>query len=489
MSKSYLVPIILGSHKDLPHANKIATYLNQFGAIPVIRICSAHKAPTVLLDILKAYESNDDIYVYITVAGKSNALSALIDGNTVKSVISCPPLSHASMYDLPSSTSMPTEIAPLVVLNPVNAAVAAMKIMGCVEPKFRAAINQIHMKNKQLLNIEDTRNKYKWITPDAYNSLKNGFETLNEREQLVLKYTKNGACEETPFKKGKIRDIYRLTDDFKVNRDIYHKDEVIALVATNRLSGFDRYLCDVPFKGAVLNAISGWWFEKTAHLMPNHILDSKQQRISIVKQCKVFPIEFVMRSYMTGSTQTSIWQNYNKGVRNYCGHELRDGYIKNNRLDTVLLTPTTKSDIHDELISASEVVSQGHMSQEHWDICEKYAYELFKYGQEVCAEKGLILVDTKYEFGLDNGGNVCLIDEVHTPDSSRFWFAHNYHERHSNNLEPDYIDKEFIRKWVKKTYTDPYQEGLEITISDEMIRELSLRYLMLYELITGQAFS
>ena len=264
----------------------------------------------------------------------------------------------------------------------------------------------------------------------------------------------------------------------------------IALVATNRLSGFDRQLGVISRKGEVLNDVSAWWFNKTQHIVPNHIIKSDLNRVSIVKKCTVFPIEFVVRSYMTGSTQTSIWQNYRRAQENgtinefeYCGHKLRPGYKKNDKLDRVLLTPTTKDEVHDELISEQEILNSGVMSKEHWEQCKNYALELFAYGQKVCADKGLILVDTKYEFGLDYNGQVLLIDEVHTPDSSRYWIQHNYDERISQGLEPDHIDKEFVRKWVKKTYEDPYSVS-EINIPNELCEKLSNKYLLLRELIT-----
>jgi phosphoribosylaminoimidazole-succinocarboxamide synthase len=158
-------------------------------------------------------------------------------------------------------------------------------------------------------------------------------------------------------------------------------------------------------------------------------LGSPHPNITIGKKCTVFPVEFVMRGYITGSTSTSMWTNYAKGVRNYCGHMLLDGLIKNQKLDAIKLTPTTKDDVHDELISAGEVVSSGRMSQQDWDVCASYAHKLFAFGQEKSLEKGLILVDTKYEFGKDDEGNIFLIDEIQTPDSSRYWIADTYEAR------------------------------------------------------------
>jgi len=462
-----LIPVILGSHKDLVTGNTICSGLRKHGLDTIIRICSAHKYPVRLLNILKVYNSDDNVLLFITVAGKSNALSALIDGSCLKPVIACPPLKHETMYDLYSSVSMPTGVAPLLILNPSNAVLAVLKICSLVDTKYRDVVKSIQNRNKNILRIEDIRHKYDFNVSEETHELKipsflidHGIYSLGNL-----------------IRKGKIRDLYSVLDQNN------NECNMIGLVATNRLSGFDRQLGVIARKGEVLNDVSGWWFNKTSHIVPNHIIKSDLNRISIVKKCKVFPIEFVVRSYMTGSTNTSIWQNYRKGARYYCGHNLRDGYNKNDRLDDVILTPTTKSDIHDELISEDEIIERGIMTSEHWKQCKEYALTLFKYGQKICAEKGLILVDTKYEFGLDEENNVLLIDEVHTPDSSRYWIQHNYEERIKKGLEPDHIDKEFIRKWVKNEYGDPYSVS-SIKIPKEMCNKLSNKYLLLRELIT-----
>jgi len=226
---------------------------------------------------------------------------------------------------------------------------------------------------------------------------------------------------------GKVRDVYRI------------KGQVV-IVATDRLSAFDRQLSAVPFKGQVLNLTSLFWFKTTAHIVPNHVIASPHPNITIGKSCTVFPVEFVMRGYLTGSTSTSIWTNYSKGNRFYCGHVLPDGLRKNQKLPSNLLTPTTKDDVHDELISAEQIVSSGRMSQDDWNTCERYATLLFNYSQELAHSKGLILVDTKYEFGKDESGAVILVDEIQTPDSSRYWIAASYEERMAAGEEPENID-------------------------------------------------
>jgi phosphoribosylaminoimidazole-succinocarboxamide synthase len=217
-------------------------------------------------------------------------------------------------------------------------------------------------------------------------------------------------------------------------RDSYICEDLVVIITTDRQSAFDRQLAAIPYKGQVLNLISNWWFDQTKALVPNHKLLCPHPNVTIAKRCTVFPVEFVMRGYMTGSTNTSMWTNYSKGVRLYCGHKLPEGMTKNQKLERNLLTPTTKDDSHDELISAEEIVSTGRMTQSEWDTCAQYAHTLFNYGQIKALERGLILVDTKYEFGKDVEGNILLIDEIHTPDSSRYWISESYLNRFSEGL-------------------------------------------------------
>lgn len=305
-------------------------------------------------------------------------------------------------------------------------------------------------------------------------------------------------------------------------RDRYEGMSKLALVTTDRQSGFDRMLALVPFKGAVLNLTSSFWFQKTKHIIPNHLLSVPHPNVSIVKKCKPFPIEFVVRyvmslasecsseqfhltfcsvalllplhthkhhsSYMTGSTSTSIWKNYQNGVRNYCGHELPEGMSKNEKLWKNLLTPTTKEEDHDRPISAQDIVSEGWMTQQDLDVCSNAALEIFALGQEIASKRGLILVDTKYEFGRDEEtGEILLIDEVHTPDSSRYWLASTYKERVANGQEPDNIDKEFLRLWFRDN-CDPYNDEMLPAAPRDLVLELARRYITLYEMITWDDF-
>ena len=195
-------------------------------------------------------------------------------------------------------------------------------------------------------------------------------------------------------------------------RDLYELDDKVVSVTTDRQSGFDRHLASIPFKGQVVNQTSVWWLRKTSTFVENALLSAPHPNVAIMKKCRVFPVEFVVRGYLTGSTGTSIWTNYSKGVRSYCGNDLPDGLVKNDKLEKNIVTPTTKADEGDVPITPSEIVDQGLMTQQEWDEVSTKALALFNYGQEVARKNGLLLVDTKYEFGVDEDGKILLIDEV-----------------------------------------------------------------------------
>ena len=270
-------------------------------------------------------------------------------------------------------------------------------------------------------------------------------------------------------------------------RDQYEFDNKIVLITTDRQSAFDRVLASIPFKGQVLNLTSAWWFEQTKHIIENQVIEIPDPNITLAKKCTVFPIEFVVRGFITGSTSTSLWTVYKNGDREYCGNKLEEGLVKNQKLDQNMLTPTTKEVEHDRPISPKEIVSENWMTQEDWDYCSKKALELFSFGQKKAAENGMILVDTKYEMGKDENGNIVLIDEIHTPDSSRYWVAESYGERIRKGEEPQNIDKEFLRLWFVDN-CDPYNDKELPEAPDDLVIELSSRYIYLYETITGGLF-
>jgi phosphoribosylaminoimidazole-succinocarboxamide synthase len=261
----------------------------------------------------------------------------------------------------------------------------------------------------------------------------------------------------------------------------------LLLVTTDRQSGFDRMLGAIPFKGQVLNRTSLHWFAATKHIVGNHVLSSPHANALLARKCRVLPIEFVVRGYLTGSTDTSIWTQYAKGTRQYCGHALPEGMRKNEKLQQNIVTPTTKETAHDRPITAQEIVAEGWMTAEQWEFCSTKALALFAFGQKIAAEHGLILVDTKYEFGVGDDGEILLIDEIHTPDSSRYWLADSYAERLAAGQEPDMIDKEFFRLWFRER-CDPYKDAILPVPPDDLLAELASRYIQLFEKITGTTF-
>ncbi len=270
-------------------------------------------------------------------------------------------------------------------------------------------------------------------------------------------------------------------------RDRYDLGDRMVLITTDRQSAFDRVLAAIPFKGQALNMTSGWWFEQTRHIVANQVLSVPDPNVTIARKCTVFPIEFVVRGYITGSTNTSLWTVYQSGRRTYSGNAFPDGLVKNQKLPANVLTPTTKEEPHDRPISPDEIVSENWMTADDWERCSRIALELFAFGQAEAAKRGLILVDTKYEMGRDENGEILLIDEIHTSDSSRYWIADSYEQRMAEGQEPDNVDREFLRLWFREN-CDPYEDEVLPPAPDDLVIELSRRYIYLYEKITGRPF-
>jgi phosphoribosylaminoimidazole-succinocarboxamide synthase len=272
-------------------------------------------------------------------------------------------------------------------------------------------------------------------------------------------------------------------------REIFAHDDVLILVTTDRLSGFDRILGHVPFKGQVLNQLSAFWFARTADIVPNHLVETPDPNVTVARACTPLPMEIVVRGYITGITETALWYRYSQGERLIYGIPFPDGLNKNDALLSPVITPTTKAPKgqHDERITAQEIVERGLLSADLWEEVARAALGLFRRGQEIAAESGLLLVDTKYEFGLSPAGELTLIDEVHTPDSSRFWLAETYTARHAAGLEPENYDKEFIRLYYAQ---HGYRgEGEPFPLPDTLALEAAHRYIRTYELLTSQSFA
>ncbi len=477
---SPVVPILMGSASDTKHCEKISNALKSFGIEAELRIASAHKVPHRLLDVLAAYESDPRPKVYIAVAGRSNALSGVLDCAVTGPVISCPPYSDSfAGADLFSSIRMPGGVAPSLVLDPAGAALCAAKILGVSCPDVRAKVKALQEANQKRLIADDAAIVARSYLPRIAKARENNLPLDSTDTSIVFGSAANGPAIGAK-NEGKVRDRYEFRG---VNGERY-----VALVTTDRQSAFDRVLATVPFKGAVLNLVSAWWFDQTKHILPNHVVAVPHSNVTIAMQCKPFPVEFVVRAYITGSTKTSLWRNYSSGAREYCGISFPDGLQKNQRLATPVLTPTTKSDTGDRPIAPIDVVREGLMSQSDWDACAKAAMALFAHGQETAAQNGLILVDTKYEFGIDDDGVIRLIDEIHTPDSSRYWIAASYEPRFAKGDEPENVDKEFLRLWFADN-AKPYDKSVPLPDAPpDLVDQLSMKYVMLYELITGTSF-
>ncbi len=287
------------------------------------------------------------------------------------------------------------------------------------------------------------------------------------------------AATDFPFGKkyeGKVRDNYTLADGRRV------------LVTTDRVSAFDHVLGTLPLKGQVLNFVAAWWFEHTRHIAQNHVLGVPDPNVLVARECTPLPVEMVVRAYLTGTTSTSIWVHYERGARTFCGHALPDGLVKHARLPEPLLTPSTKAPHGDHDVSASreEILATTGMPASEFDRAGAIAMALFAEGQRICAERGLILVDTKYELGKTPDGEIVVIDEIHTPDSSRFWYRESYEERLAAGRDPESFDKEYVRRWlVDQGFRG---DGPIPVIPDEVKVEAVWRYIEAVERITGEAF-
>jgi len=296
------------------------------------------------------------------------------------------------------------------------------------------------------------------------------------RAQIANVLTDAAISELPNHYQGKVRDTYRLDDGRMI------------IIATDRQSAFDVNLAAVPFKGEVLTQTARFWFDATRDICANHVIEYPDPNVLVSKHLEMLPVEMVVRDYMTGSTNTSIWPMYDRGMREMYGITFPDGLVKNQKLPGTILTPTTKAaqGEHDAPITPAGIVEQGLLSRERWDELAAKSLAVFARGRELAAERGLILVDTKFEFGLDDNGEVCLADEILTPDSSRYWLADTYDARLAAGDNPDGLDKEFLRLWVAER-CDPYKDPIP-EIPEDTLVDFSARYIRLYETVTGKTF-
>jgi phosphoribosylaminoimidazole-succinocarboxamide synthase len=271
-------------------------------------------------------------------------------------------------------------------------------------------------------------------------------------------------------------------------RDNYTRGDRRYIVVTDRISAFDRVLGTIPFKGQVLNRLATWWFERTKSVAPNHVIATPDPNVLECVECEPLLVEMVVRAYLTGTTSTSIWVHYAQGARTFCGHPLPEGMKKNQRLPTPLLTPATKAPKgeHDKSASREEILAEGKVSAADFDEAGRIAMALFAEGQRIAKERGLILADTKYELGKTKDGRIVVIDEIHTPDSSRYWLAESYGERFERGEDPEPLDKDYVRRWLlAQNYKG---DGAPPPLTDDVRIEAARRYIDAYERITGEAF-
>ena len=277
--------------------------------------------------------------------------------------------------------------------------------------------------------------------------------------------------------RGKVRDNYDLADGRRI------------IIATDRLSAFDRNIAAIPCKGEVLTQTARFWFDETADICANHVIEYPDPNVLVCRLLAILPVEIVVRDYMAGTTGTSIWSMYKAGRREMYGHRFPDGLRENQKLPQTIITPTTKAGDgeHDAPVTAAQIVEHGLMAAAQWAALSETALKLFARGREIAASRGLILVDTKYEFGVDSEGNIILADEIHTPDSSRYWFAETYPARFAAGAPPDAFDKDVLRRWVAAR-CDPYKDDIP-SIPPEVIGQTAAVYIDAYERITGEHFT
>src|SRR5580692_12018144 len=354
-------------------------------------------------------------------------------------------------------------------------------LLALQEDVLTARINDLQRARK---SVQAARAK---ISRDGRLSLEDLIDLVRETTMSAMDETRLAASAHQVLRdaidprlpglyRGKVRDNYDLPDGRRI------------LVTSDRLSAFDRVLCCIPFKGQVLNGVARWAFEQTADLCPNHVLDYPDPNIVVGRRLEILPVEIVVRGYLAGTTGTSILTQYRTGRREMYGHRLPDGIRENEKLPHPIITPTTKAadGAHDAPLTADEILARGLLSEARWRQVSETALALFARGQALAAERDLILADTKYEFGIDAEGAIRLADEIHTPDSSRYWRADTYSKRLPAGEAPDSFDKDVIRSWVAAR-CDPYKDDVP-EIPPELIWKTALTYVEAHERITGRAF-
>ncbi len=294
-------------------------------------------------------------------------------------------------------------------------------------------------------------------------------------QESVLRKALSNTLDSTDFKGIGTRESGKV-------RESYRQDNRRLLITTDRVSAFDRVIGTIPYKGQTLNRMAAFWFEKTAAIAPNHMVAVPDPNVMVVHECRQLPLEFIVRGYITGVTKTSAWYNYERGVRNFCGNRLPEGLRKHQQLEQPILTPTTKHEVHDRSVSRDEAIAEGLIDADTFDSVAQMCFRLFDAGSRYAAERGLILVDTKYELGILDG-KLVFSDEIHTPDSSRYWFAESYAQSFREGRDPRTLDKEYVRAWLADHGFRG--DGEPPLLPDDVRLEAARRYIEAFELLTG----
>jgi fusion protein PurCD len=338
-------------------------------------------------------------------------------------------------------------------------------------------VSNVQMNSNYFKTEEELREVIKMNEKPLISSVVNRLINEYEKDRLGSFLTEmcvpvnKPESKYTPFYRGKVRQVTDIGNN------------LLLLTASNRISAFNKHLCEVPDKGRLLNDMSAWWFRNTSHIIPNHFLFSHGTHM-VAKRCQPIMLEIIVRAYMTGSSDTSIWTKYNAGERQMYGLAFRDGYKKNQVLDNLVITPTTKGEV-DEPITREQIIVRNYLTERQIDYIYSKATELFKFGQVVAAERGLILVDTKYEFGFIND-EIVLMDEIHTCDSSRYWLRESYQDKFAQGLEPEKFDKDCIRDYVKSNYSlDEIRDMMSFNIPDNIVAKVNTVYTKYHQMLTN----
>ncbi|MEK7570935.1 MAG: phosphoribosylaminoimidazolesuccinocarboxamide synthase [Patescibacteria group bacterium] len=476
-----LISIILGSDSDLPIVQEATSVLEEFGLDYDISIISAHRNPEGLTTHIKSAEANGT-KLFIGAVGMAAHLPGVIASQTILPVIGIPILSKSlgGADALYSIVQMPpgVPVATVGINGAKNAGLLAVQILALSDKKLAKKLTEFKQKMRD--GVEKKSAKLQQLGVQQY--LEEMKKPTMPESKATLTDTVTNVLETIDIPdlgkkyQGKVRDFY-IIGDKRIT------------ITTDRQSAFDVVLGYIPYKGAVLNQLAAFWFQKTKKIVPNHVIAVPDPNVLISKNCQPIPVEMVVRGYLSGVTKTSVWYSYEKGERTIYGMKFPNGMKKNQKLPIPIITPTTHpeagSKLHDERLTRDEIIKQNIVPAKLYKQMEEVSLALFAFGQKRAKKQGLILVDTKYEFGLFDG-KLTLIDEIHTPDSSRFWLEDTYKERLKNELEPQSFDKEFLRLWyVQQGYKG---DGTPPPMPKEIAIKMSQLYIDAYEKITGEKF-